>query len=199
MRRFSFRPALDIRGRQFKGLRGFSGKPLHPPLTDVTIGAYFIGPLLGLLSFLFRNQEWSDDLFRAGETVLLLGVISSVATIVTGYADWFDTQAGTQIRRMANAHALTMLTATGIVLANVAYRYLGDAPDEPSTVLAALDVLILLLITLGGTIGGSMTYDWGFNVETSTDSPVWHPSDRDVIHPHQAEGAAEDAAASGGG
>ena len=30
VRHFSFRPTLTFKGQQFKGLRGFSGKPLHP-------------------------------------------------------------------------------------------------------------------------------------------------------------------------
>ena len=34
MRTFSIRPTLTLRGRTFKGIRGWSGKPLHPPLTD---------------------------------------------------------------------------------------------------------------------------------------------------------------------
>src|SRR2546423_1167222 len=38
MRIFSFRPSLTLRGRTFKGLRGWAGKPFHPPLTDVPIG-----------------------------------------------------------------------------------------------------------------------------------------------------------------
>ena len=42
MRKFSFRPSLTLRGRAFKGLRGWSGKPLHPPLTDVPVGAYIL-------------------------------------------------------------------------------------------------------------------------------------------------------------
>jgi hypothetical protein len=46
MRRLSFQPGLELRGRKFKGLRGFAGKPLHPPLTDATVGAYTIGPSL---------------------------------------------------------------------------------------------------------------------------------------------------------
>jgi hypothetical protein len=37
MRRFSFRPAVTLRGRQFKGLRGYAGKPLHPPGPGVTL------------------------------------------------------------------------------------------------------------------------------------------------------------------
>ena len=42
MRKFSFRPALTLRGRSFKGPRGWAGKPLHPPLTDIPVGAYML-------------------------------------------------------------------------------------------------------------------------------------------------------------
>src|SRR4051812_49106536 len=42
MRKLSFRPALPLRGRKFKGLRGGAGKPSHPPLTDVPVGAYML-------------------------------------------------------------------------------------------------------------------------------------------------------------
>jgi hypothetical protein len=33
MRKFSVRPTSTLRGRKFKGLRGWSGTPTHPPLT----------------------------------------------------------------------------------------------------------------------------------------------------------------------
>ncbi len=32
-----------------------------------------------------------------------------------------------------------------------------------------------------GSLGGSLAYDYGFNVETAGDSPVWHPSEVDVF------------------
>lgn len=61
MRRFSFRPALEFRGRKFKGLRGFAGKPFHPPLTDVPVGAYIIGPALDLIAFIARDSSWASE------------------------------------------------------------------------------------------------------------------------------------------
>ena len=42
MNMLSFRAALTLRGRKFKGLRGWAGKPLHPALTDVPVGAYML-------------------------------------------------------------------------------------------------------------------------------------------------------------
>jgi len=190
MRRFSFRPALELRGRKFKGLRGLAGKPFHPPLTDVTVGAYTIAPILLIVAFLFKDSSWAGDMQKAGAWVLLIGGISSVATALTGYADWLNTQKGTQVRRMANAHAWTMITLTVVVVFSLWYIFLAEDGayfSEPSGLSVILSLVILGLVTIGGTIGGSLTYDWGFNVETATDHPVWHPSEQDVIHPHDVE------------
>lgn len=187
MRRFSFRPALEFRGRTFKGLRGFAGKPFHPPLTDLTTGAYIIAPILLVVAFLFKDSSWSEDAQKAGAWVLLIGGISSVATALTGFADWLNTKKGTQIRRMANAHAWTMITLTVIVLFSLWYIFLaedGEYFSEPSGLTAVLALVIAGLVTIGGTMGGSLVYDWGFNVETAKDHPVWHPGEKDIIHPH---------------
>lgn len=187
MRRFSFRPGLEFRGRKFKGLRGFAGKPFHPPLTDVTIGAYTIAPILLLIAFLFKDSTWAEDAQKAGAWVLLIGGISSIATALTGFADWLNTQKGTQIRRMTNAHAWTMILLTVIVGFSLWYIFLADDGEyfsEPSGLTAVLAVVIASLVTIGGTMGGSLVYDWGFNIETAKDHPVWHPSETDIIHPH---------------
>jgi uncharacterized membrane protein len=180
---------LSSEAAKFKGLRGFAGKPFHPPLTDVTVGAYTIAPILLLLAFLFKESSWAVDAQKAGAWVLLIGGISSVATALTGFADWLNTQKGTQIRRMANAHAWTMITLTLVVLFSLWYIFLaenGEYFSEPSGLSAILSLVILALVTIGGTMGGLLTYDWGFNVETATDHPVWHSSEQDVIHPHEA-------------
>jgi len=106
----------------------------------------------------------------------------SLFTALTGFLDWLDTEKGTQIRRMANAHASLMILMTMLVLVNLWYRY----PNSPMAIadlrLVVLGIGIFGLAVLGGTIGGSMVYDYGFNVETSADSPVWHPSEEDVLH-----------------
>jgi uncharacterized membrane protein len=182
MARFSFRPALDLRGRKFRGLRGFVGKPLHPPLTDIPIGAYVIAPILDVIAFLWKSNEHALTLHRAAGYVLLIGGIVSVATAITGYADWLDTKKGTQIRRMANSHAWTMITLTVVVLIDLILRFAGGF-DHPSVLLALLGIVIVVLATIGGTLGGTMVYDFGFNVVNSNDNPVYHPSETDIIHP----------------
>src|SRR3954453_2210288 len=154
MRRFSFRPALTMRGRQIKGIRGWAGKPLHPPLTDVPVGAYVLAAAFDLISALGHNQEWSRDFYRAASFTLIGGAIVSVFAALTGFWDWLrSTEKGTQARRTANAHALTMVTVTVLVAAGIAVRALAYW-DEPSTPVPALLLTLVAaaLTFLGGTL-----------------------------------------------
>ena len=181
MRRLSFRPALTFRGRKFKGLRGWAGKPLHPPLTDVPVGAYMLAVAFDLISFVGQDQEWARDFYRAGTFALVGGAAASVLAALTGFWDWLkSTEKGTQARRTVNAHAWTMVTV--LVLVDIALRwFVYDNIDHTPGRVAALSVVVAALTMVGGTIGGSLAYDYGFNVETAGDSPVWHVSEVDVM------------------
>lgn len=182
MRYFSFRPALTYRGRTFKGLRGWAGKPLHPPLTDVPVAAYVLAAVFDVLSAVGDGEQWGRDLYRAASYVLVAGAVVSVPTALTGVWDWLkSTPRGTQAWRTANAHALAMVTVTLLVLVNVLAR--ANAWDDPSTPtgLVVLSLVVALLTTIGAAYGGSLVYDYGFNVETAGDHPVWHESETDVL------------------
>jgi uncharacterized membrane protein len=183
MAMFSFRPSLTFKGRAFKGLRGWAGKPLHPPLTDIPVGAYVLVAVFDLASALWRSQSWAQDLYHAGTYVIVAGAVVSLAAALTGTWDWLkSTPKGTQARRTVNAHAITMITVTVLVLVDIAVR-LAAGWDEPSTPLlvVVLSVAAAAGTALGGTIGGGLAYDYGFNVETAGDHPVWHESERDVF------------------
>src|SRR5215212_8337377 len=134
MRRFSFRPALTLRGRAFKGLRGWAGKPLHPPLTDIPVGAYMLAAAFGFISFVGgADQLWARDFYRAATFSLIGGASVSLLAALTGFWDWKrSTEKGTQARRTVNAHAWTMITVTVIVIAGIAVRVFAYW-DERST------------------------------------------------------------------
>src|SRR5205085_2577980 len=186
MRSLSFGPSLTMRGRKFKGLRGWAGKPLHPPLTDVPVGAYILAAAFDVISILGQHQEWARDFYRAGTFALVGGAVVSVFAALTGFWDWLkSTEKGTQARRTVNAHAWTMVTVTVIVLVSIGLRLFAFNDDSHTTVLPlVLTLVAAALTTLGGTIGGSLTYDYGFNVETAGDHPVWHQSEEDVFPGH---------------
>jgi uncharacterized membrane protein len=183
MRTFTFRPSLTLRGRRFNGPRGWSGKPLHPPLTDIPVGAYTLAAVFDVISAVGHDEEWARDFYRAASFALIVGAVASLATATTGFWDWLrSTEKGTQARRTANAHAWTMVTLTVLVVAGIAVRAIAYW-DEPSTpgVALALTLAAAALTVVGATIGGSLVYDYGFNVETSGDHPAWHRSEDDVF------------------
>jgi uncharacterized membrane protein len=183
VRHFTVAAPLRVRGRTNKGLRGLSGKPFHPPLTDVPITAYLFAAVFDVLSLAVHggHARLAEELFHVGTWVLLGGAAVSLLAALTGWADWHrSSQPGTQARRTINTHAVLMLTVTGLVLADLAVRW--ASLDDPRTPVACvvLSVAAAALVSVGATYGGSLVYDYGFNVETAGDHPVWHPSESDV-------------------
>jgi uncharacterized membrane protein len=183
LRKFSVRPTLTLRGRKFKGLRGWSGKPTHPPLTDLPIAAYIFAATFDTIAVLGRHETWAQDFFRAGTFVFIGGAAVSVLAALTGFWDWLrSTEKGTQARRTANTHAWTMITVTVLALVDIALRLnVYHTRTYPSVVILVLSILVAALVTVGATFGGSLVFEYGFNVETATDSPVWHESESDVL------------------
>src|SRR5688572_16130453 len=119
MRRFSFRPALTIKGRKYKGLRGFAGKPFHPPLTDIPVAAYVFAAFFDVCSA-WGDSPWKRD---AASYLLVIGAVFAGLSMLTGWADWHrSSQVGTQARRTINAHAVVMIAASVVVLVDLAAR-----------------------------------------------------------------------------
>ncbi|HZY07487.1 MAG TPA: DUF2231 domain-containing protein [Ilumatobacteraceae bacterium] len=190
MRKFSVRPTLTIKGREFRGLRGWAGKPLHPPLTDFPIAAYVLAAVFDVISAIGgEDNEWAHDLWRAGTYAFIGGVAVSVFAALTGLWDAKNSsEAGTQARRTINTHATIMIIVTLLAITDLIWR-LNDYHTElvtPSGI-AVLSVVVAALVSLGATFGGTLVYDYGFNVETATDSPVWHKSETDVLPGHHEE------------
>ena len=183
-RRFSIRPTLAFKGRKFKGLRGWAGKPLHPPLTDFPVAAYVLAAAFDVISAVGgSSHEWAREFWHAGTYTFIGGAAVSVLAALTGLWDaWKSSKAGTQARRTINTHATIMVTVTVLALADIAWRlsdYHTDA-HTPGGILV-LSIVIAALVSLGATYGGTLVYDYGFNVETATDSAVWHESETDLL------------------
>jgi uncharacterized membrane protein len=172
-----------MKGRKFKGLRGWAGKPTHPPLTDLPVAAYVIAAAFDVISFIGTHTAWSREFYQAATFVLITGAFVSLGTILTGVFDWWQSsEVGTQARRTINAHALIMICVTIIVLTDLGLRWLRYHPatQPPSSVLG-LGLAAALLVAVGATFGGSLVFAYGFNVETAGDHPVWHRSEADIL------------------
>jgi uncharacterized membrane protein len=173
-----------LKGRTFKGLRGFAGKPFHPPLTDIPIGAYVIAAVLDVISVIGGDDNsWGRDFWHAGTYVFLVGLVVSVLAALTGLFDWWrSSEAGTQARRTINTHAWIMIVVTVLALIDTILRLDGYNTDLSTPVgVMVLSIVIAVLVSWGATYGGSLVFDYGFNVETAGDHPVWHESETDVL------------------
>ncbi len=182
-RKFSIRPTLTLRGRAFKGLRGFSGKPSHPPLTDFPVAAYVFVMVFDLISVVAGDDSSiGRDFFVSATHVIIAGAVVSLFTALTGFWDWLrSTEPGTQARRTANWHMAVMLTVTTIVLVDIVLRLAQWDDGATSAAVLVLSAAAGLLVGFGSAFGGTLVFDYGFNVENAGDSPAWHKSEQDVL------------------
>ena len=190
-RLFSIRPALALRGRKFRGIRGWAGKPTHPPLTDFPVVAYVLAAAFDLLSFILGDRRGAHDAFVAATFVIVAGAIVSLATALTGFWDWWkgldrDRSTGpigraahTQVWRTANWHMTVMLTVTAIVIVDIIVR-LGQWDDGTTGGLVlVLSLLAGALVSYGALYGGTLVYEYQFNVESLKGSTVWDETEQD--------------------
>lgn len=184
---FSIKPSLTFKGRKFKGLRGWAGKPFHPPLTDIPIAAYVLVAVFDIISFVawkkYPDTNVARDFFVAGTHVIIAGAIVTIPTIITGWWDWLKSAPNrTQAWRTANWHMAIMLSMSMVVAADImlrfAYWQTGYEQGTDSTIMI-LSVVIGAMVTLGALYGGAMVYEFAFNVEQDIDyAYTENPQDR---------------------
>jgi uncharacterized membrane protein len=200
---FSIRPAITFRGRSFLGIRGWSGKPTHPPLTDFPIAAYVLAAVFDVTSFIASKGSHAGaarDAFIAATYVIIGGGVVSLATATTGFWDWWKgverhpssgpigKAAHTQVWRTVNWHAMVMLTVTLIVVADVILRLSQFHDGAASLSVMVLSVLAGVLVLYGSFYGGSLVFEHEFNVETLNGSTVWDETEKDQL-PGEKQGS----------
>ena len=197
---FSIKPSLTIKGRKFKGIRGFAGKPFHPPLTDIPVAAFVLVAVFDIISFVAWKRDPDSnvarDFFIAGTHVIIAGAVVAIPTIITGWWDWLKSAPNrTQSWRTANWHMAVMLTMSMAVAANImlrfAYWQTGYEQGTDSTIMI-LSAVIGAFVIFGAIYGGAMVYEYAFNVEQDVDYAYTEtPNDR---YPGQSDPVQEEKA-----
>jgi len=169
-------------------VKGFPGKPLHPPLTDVSIGAYTAG-----IAMLVLGAAGLEEREMAHGALLAIsgGLLLAVPTALTGLLDWLDIPSGTSRRRVATAHLIAMVAATTLfALTWVAHRdgYDDGQVETPALVLGAAAEIVL---TAGGYLGGTIVFVYGIRVLGRREAPA-----REALVPgrepaNESEGSSE--------
>ena len=149
--------------------RGLPGHPLHPPLTDATIGAYTAAAVMGFASIIGVAEKSAA---HGWWLALVVGLIFTVPTALTGLADWLTIQSGTQLKRTATTHALAMVTATVLFLIAALVGHKGYKHGAVDTGPYVLTLLGFLAMTAGGWLGGAITYVHGMRVLNLVEEPA---------------------------
>lgn len=148
--------------------RGLPGHPIHPPLTDVTVGTYTFAlvaataDVLGISTNAATHGWW---------LALVFGLLSTLVTATTGFVDWLRIQTGTPLWRTATAHMIAMLLASGVFLAAVVAGKGSFDAGNVETGPFVLTIAGYLLLTVGGWLGGSVVFVHGMRVLNLVDEP----------------------------
>lgn len=149
--------------------RGLPGHPLHPPLTDATIGAYTFATVAAIVS---KAGLAEHGFATAWWLALVIGLITSVLTVLTGVLDWLTITWGSELWKTATKHALTMVTATIFFVLAIIFGHGGYVRGEVMTVSLILTLVGFVALTAGGWLGGAITYVHGMRVLSLVEEPA---------------------------
>ena len=166
-------------------VQGLPGHPLHPPLTDATIGIYTFALLAALTDVLgITNTAGAQGWWLA----LILGLMVTAFTAVTGLLDWLTIEWGSELWKTATLHMIAMLTATvffGLAALFGHDNYVSGNVDAAGLILTLIGFGIL---TVGGWLGGAVVFVHGMRVLSLVEEPV-ERAIAPAAHPEKEEAA----------
>jgi uncharacterized membrane protein len=142
-------------------IRGLPGHPIHPPLTGATIGAYTAATVMGFASIIGVAEDGAS---HGWWLALVVGLIFTVPTALTGLADWLTIERGTPIFRTATSHLIAMVSATAFFLIAALVGHKGYSESAVRTGPYVLTLVGFGLMTGGAWLGGAIVYVHGMRV-----------------------------------
>jgi len=149
-------------------VRGTPGHPSHPPLTDATIGIYTLATITAVLGALGVSEE---NMARAWWLALVIGIVVSVPTIVTGLADWLTLERGTPTWRTATSHALANATGSVFFILAAIVGHGGYVDADVNGGGLVLTLVGFAFLSLGGWLGGTIVFGHGMRVLELPEQP----------------------------
>jgi uncharacterized membrane protein len=142
-------------------IRGLPGHPLHPPLTDATIGTYTFATVAAVLSKVGIAEH---GLAQAWWLALVLGLVVTVPTALAGLADWLLITRGSPLWKTATLHLTAMVTASVFFLLAAVFGHSSYREHHITGGPFVLTLVGFVLLTTGGWLGGSIVFRYGMRV-----------------------------------
>ena len=168
-------------------LRGLPGHPVHPPLTDATIGIYTFAMIAALLSVARDRRGRGGEGWALG---LVIGLVVSAPTAVTGLLDWLRLPGGTPLKRTATSHLIAMVAATVCFLIAALVGYSDGMDGVVGSGALILTLIAYGLMAAGGWLGGTIVFVHGMRVLNLVEEPA-HRAVSPVPHPEKEEAERE--------
>lgn len=121
------------------------GHPVHPAITDVPIGAFFVAIVLDIV-----GEP------TAAFWAIVVGQVAFVGSLVTGLADYSDTDGTARTR--ATLHGTVMVVGGAFTAASLILREGGAADGAAGTILLVIGFLV---IAAGAFVGGDVVFVFG--------------------------------------
>lgn len=121
------------------------GHPIHPAVTDVPIGALAVALVLDLI-----GEP------AAASWAIIVGLVTALASAVTGLADYTDTDGAARTR--ATLHGTVMIVGTVTTALSLLAR---DGGDTAGTLATSLLVVGFVILAAGAYVGGDVAFVLG--------------------------------------
>jgi uncharacterized membrane protein len=149
-------------------LRGNPGHPLHPPLTDLTIGMFGLAAALTIVGSLGAIED------RAGPAAwlaLIGGLLVAAPTALSGFADWILLEWGSAPWRTATWHLSLMLSAVALFAVAAWLQHPGYRHGDVTAGGLIFAVAGFGVLTAGGWLGGKIVFVHGTRVIRDQEEP----------------------------
>jgi uncharacterized membrane protein len=164
-------------------LKGWPGKPSHPPLTDASIGAYTVGEAMLVAGKLGLQ---TPQMAVGALIAISVGLVLAAPTAITGLLDWLDIPKGTPARTVATVHLLAMVAATVLFALTWLAQRPGYNAEEIRTLGLVLGLVAEGVLAFGGFLGGAIVFVYGNRVLKQPRTPI-----ADALIPGRAAGSSE--------
>jgi uncharacterized membrane protein len=154
-------------------VHGLPGHPLHPPLTDATIGMFVLATALAVIG---KAGVIPDAAGKGGWLALIGGLAVAVPTAGTGFADWVRLEWGSPPWRTATLHLTAMVSAVVLYALAAWLQHDGYQAGDVTTGGLILSVAGFVALTAGGWLGGTIVFVHGIRV-LGGEGPAREPAD----------------------